>query len=78
MDIHYCSFHCLLVPHIDFVNQCVQLTSSILDTDGPFQMLNALRMLTPDASHTLLMCFMPHQGKVIDQMSLVFMKKKKR
>ena len=50
-------------------DHCVlfQMTSSLLDPEGPFTMLNALRMLPPDASHTILICFSPHQGAKVSQ-----------
>ena len=44
---------------------CCQLKSSVLDTSGPFQLLNALRMLPPDGSHTLLVSFTPHKGHMV-------------
>nr|CAB3230261.1 uncharacterized protein KIAA1751 homolog [Phallusia mammillata] len=42
----------------------VELTLSVLDTNGPFQVLNALRILKPDETHTLLVSFTPTAGKV--------------
>ncbi|XP_070561828.1 cilia- and flagella-associated protein 74-like isoform X2 [Ptychodera flava] len=45
-------------------DQQLDLKSSMLDTVGPFVLLNALRPLQPDATHTLLISFTPKQGKV--------------
>ncbi|XP_078491264.1 cilia- and flagella-associated protein 74-like [Ciona intestinalis] len=42
----------------------VELKVSVLDTSGPFQMLNALRTLKPDETHTILVSFTPNMGKV--------------
>lgn len=45
-------------------DQPVDLTLSSLDTNGPFQVLNALRTLTPGEAHTLLVSFTPNAGKL--------------
>ncbi|XP_077980899.1 cilia- and flagella-associated protein 74-like isoform X2 [Glandiceps talaboti] len=45
-------------------DQQLDLKSSLLDTCGPFVLLNALRPLQADATHTLLISFTPKQGKV--------------
>ncbi|CAK8682360.1 unnamed protein product [Clavelina lepadiformis] len=42
----------------------VELKLSLLDTSGPFQVLNALRALRPDETHTVLVAFTPNAGKV--------------
>jgi len=42
----------------------VDLRISALDTSGPFQMLNALRTLKPNETHTILVSFTPTAGKV--------------
>nr|XP_039273717.1 cilia- and flagella-associated protein 74-like isoform X2 [Styela clava] len=42
----------------------VDLTLSSLDTNGPFQVLNALRTLEPEETHTLLVSFTPNAGKL--------------
>ncbi|XP_078615785.1 cilia- and flagella-associated protein 74-like [Branchiostoma floridae x Branchiostoma japonicum] len=39
------------------------LKSSILDTAGPFLLLNSLRALQPEATHTLIVSFTPHEGR---------------
>nr|XP_015192719.1 PREDICTED: cilia- and flagella-associated protein 74 isoform X1 [Lepisosteus oculatus]XP_015192720.1 PREDICTED: cilia- and flagella-associated protein 74 isoform X1 [Lepisosteus oculatus] len=41
----------------------LDLSSSLLDPNGPFLLLNALRHLEPGAMHTLLISFSPAQGK---------------
>jgi len=43
----------------------MKLTSSLLDTSGPFLMLNALRVLPPDGTHTILISFTPEAGRVV-------------
>lgn len=43
----------------------LQLTSSILNTGGPFLMLNALRVLPPDGTHTILISYTPEKGEVV-------------
>ncbi|XP_048581567.1 cilia- and flagella-associated protein 74 isoform X2 [Nematostella vectensis] len=40
-------------------DQTVHLSASLLDPLGPFQMLNALRVLEPQATHTVVMSFGP-------------------
>lgn len=42
----------------------LELTLSCLDTNGPFQVLNALRTLKPDETHALLVSFTPNAGKL--------------
>ncbi|XP_071945764.1 cilia- and flagella-associated protein 74-like isoform X2 [Antedon mediterranea] len=50
---------------IQNISHIVQdLTSSVLDTCGPFQLLNAIRSLPPNATHTLLIAFSPKIAKV--------------
>ena len=44
-----------------------QLSSSSLDTTGPFVVLNAFRMLPPDATHTMLLSFTPTAGRVFQE-----------
>ncbi|CAH1239266.1 Hypp5775 [Branchiostoma lanceolatum] len=39
------------------------LKSSILDTSGPFLLLNSLRALQPEATHTLIASFTPQEGR---------------
>ncbi|XP_078697450.1 cilia- and flagella-associated protein 74-like [Branchiostoma floridae x Branchiostoma belcheri] len=39
------------------------LKSSILDTAGPFLLLNSLRALQPEATHTLIVSFTPQEGR---------------
>ncbi|MBN3301016.1 CFA74 protein, partial [Amia calva] len=41
----------------------LELRSSVLDPNGPFVLLNALRALDPGATHTLLLSFTPAKGK---------------
>lgn len=43
----------------------LQLSSSALDTTGPFQVMNAFRVLAPDATHTMLVSFTPNAGRVV-------------
>ncbi|XP_071146387.1 cilia- and flagella-associated protein 74-like isoform X1 [Mytilus edulis] len=45
----------------------IELTSSLLDTSGPFLMLNALRILPPDGTHTILISFTPEAGRVFHE-----------
>ncbi|CAG2192855.1 unnamed protein product [Mytilus edulis] len=45
----------------------IELTSSLLDTSGPFLMLNALRVLPPDGTHTILISFTPEAGRVFHE-----------
>lgn len=45
----------------------IDLTSSLLDTSGPFLMLNALRVLPPDGTHTILLSFTPEAGRVFHE-----------
>ncbi|XP_033115182.1 cilia- and flagella-associated protein 74-like [Anneissia japonica] len=50
---------------IQNISNVVQdLKSSVLDTCGPFLLLNSMRGLAPDATHTLLIAFSPMQAKV--------------
>ncbi|XP_006819212.1 cilia- and flagella-associated protein 74-like [Saccoglossus kowalevskii] len=49
-------------------DQQVDLKSSLLDPVGPFVLLNALRPLPPDTTHTLLISFTPKQGKIFYEM----------
>ncbi|XP_030843009.1 cilia- and flagella-associated protein 74 [Strongylocentrotus purpuratus] len=44
--------------------EAVDLTSSVLDTGGPFLMLNALRSLAPDETHTILVAFEPMKANL--------------
>ncbi|KAK3105163.1 hypothetical protein FSP39_018521 [Pinctada imbricata] len=48
-------------------DKMVELTSSVLDTAGPFLMLNALRFLPPDGTHTILISFTPTAGQVFHE-----------
>ncbi|XP_056018167.1 cilia- and flagella-associated protein 74-like isoform X2 [Ostrea edulis] len=48
-------------------NKTVELTSSILNTGGPFLMLNALRILPPDGTHTILISYTPEKGEVFHE-----------
>ncbi|KAL3862108.1 hypothetical protein ACJMK2_008101 [Sinanodonta woodiana] len=48
-------------------DKIVELKASNLDTSGPFLILNALRMLPPDASHTMLVSFTPNEGRVFQE-----------
>lgn len=38
-----------------------------LDTGGPFVMLNALRVLPPDGTHTMMISFTPNAGRVFQE-----------
>nr|XP_054769266.1 cilia- and flagella-associated protein 74-like [Lytechinus pictus] len=44
--------------------EAVNLQSSVLDTGGPFLMLNALRSLAPDETHTILVAFEPMKANL--------------
>ncbi|XP_041480750.1 cilia- and flagella-associated protein 74-like [Lytechinus variegatus] len=44
--------------------EAVNLQSSVLDTGGPFLMLNALRSLAPDETHTILIAFEPMKANL--------------
>ncbi|KAK7093572.1 cilia- and flagella-associated protein 74-like [Littorina saxatilis] len=44
--------------------KAVELRSSIVNTAGPFLMLNALRVLDPGATHTMNISFTPNGGRV--------------
>ena len=44
-----------------------QLSSSALDTTGPFVVLNSFRILPPDATHTMLVSFTPTAGRVFQE-----------
>ncbi|XP_041377895.1 cilia- and flagella-associated protein 74-like isoform X2 [Gigantopelta aegis] len=48
-------------------NKPVELKSSILETDGPFQIVNAMRMLSADATHTAVISFTPTAGRVFHE-----------
>ncbi|XP_022101858.1 cilia- and flagella-associated protein 74-like [Acanthaster planci] len=48
-------------------DQPLELKSSILDTSGPFSLLNALRSLPVDGTHTLLIAFAPLKAKVYQE-----------
>lgn len=37
----------------------------MLDCHGPFQVLNAIRNLLPDATHTIVVAFEPTQAKSV-------------
>ncbi|XP_071839784.1 cilia- and flagella-associated protein 74-like isoform X2 [Apostichopus japonicus] len=41
----------------------LDLKQSVLDCHGPFQVLNAIRNLLPDATHTIVVAFEPTQAK---------------
>ena len=43
----------------------LQLSSSLLDPHGPFQMLNALRILEPQATHNIIISFGPNAPKEV-------------
>lgn len=43
----------------------LQLSSSLLDPHGPFQMLNALRILEPQATHNIVISFGPNAPKEV-------------
>ncbi|XP_074655233.1 cilia- and flagella-associated protein 74-like isoform X2 [Tubulanus polymorphus] len=45
-------------------DKTLDLTSSILNTNGPFLLLNALRSLPPDGTHTLLISFTPTKNNI--------------
>ncbi|XP_033763578.1 cilia- and flagella-associated protein 74-like isoform X1 [Pecten maximus] len=53
-------------------NKHVELRSSIPDTSGPFLMLNALRLLPPEGTHTLLMSFTPTAGRVFQEVFKIY------
>lgn len=46
---------------------CLQLSSTILDTLGPFVLVNALRVLAPEATHTLIISFTPTAGHIVSR-----------
>ncbi|KAL4221191.1 hypothetical protein ACF0H5_019455 [Mactra antiquata] len=48
-------------------NKTLELTASALDTLGPFQVMNAFRVLPPDATHTMLVSFTPTAGRVFQE-----------
>ncbi|XP_052759795.1 cilia- and flagella-associated protein 74-like isoform X2 [Mya arenaria] len=48
-------------------NKTVELSSTSLDTTGPFDVVNAFRMLPPDATHTMLLSFTPTAGRVFQE-----------
>ncbi|KAJ8386870.1 hypothetical protein AAFF_G00165710 [Aldrovandia affinis] len=43
--------------------ESLELRSSLLDSSGPFMLLNPLRPLKPRATHTILLSFTPTQGQ---------------
>ncbi|KAL1269183.1 hypothetical protein QQF64_031472 [Cirrhinus molitorella] len=44
-------------------SETVKLTSSLLDVTGPFSVLNAMRSIGPEDTHTLLIAFTPFLAK---------------
>ena len=46
----------------------LQLSSSLLDPHGPFQMLNALRVLEPQATHNVVVSFSPNAPKEVREL----------
>ncbi|XP_073675909.1 cilia- and flagella-associated protein 74 [Garra rufa] len=44
-------------------SETVKLTSSLLDVTGPFSVLNAMRSIGPEDTHTLLIAFTPSLAK---------------
>lgn len=50
---------------LSFLCSAFQLSSSLLDPHGPFQMLNALRTLDPQATHTVIVSFGPNAPKEV-------------
>ncbi|XP_053379519.1 cilia- and flagella-associated protein 74-like isoform X2 [Mercenaria mercenaria] len=44
-----------------------ELSATALDTMGPFQVMNAFRVLPPDATHTMLVSFTPNAGRVFQE-----------
>ncbi|XP_031572476.1 cilia- and flagella-associated protein 74-like [Actinia tenebrosa] len=48
-------------------NETLDLSSSLLDPHGPFQMLNALRTLDPQAAHTVVLGFEPNAPKEFNE-----------
>ena len=46
----------------------LQLSSSLLDPHGPFQMLNALRVLEPQATHNVVVSFGPNAPKEVREL----------
>ncbi|XP_056102909.1 cilia- and flagella-associated protein 74 [Rhinichthys klamathensis goyatoka] len=44
-------------------SEFVKLTSSLLDVNGPFSVLNAMRSIGPEDTHTLLIAFTPSVAK---------------
>ena len=46
----------------------IDLTGSLLDTTGPFEMRNPLRELPPDSSHSLIIRFAPLKADVVSPM----------
>eukprot|EP00058_Branchiostoma_floridae_P005620 XP_002591108.1 hypothetical protein BRAFLDRAFT_288673 [Branchiostoma floridae] len=53
----------ITIQNISDKTQDVSFSSSILDTAGPFLLLNSLRALQPEATHTLIVSFTPHEGR---------------
>nr|XP_015822445.2 cilia- and flagella-associated protein 74 [Nothobranchius furzeri] len=51
----------LIIKNIS--NESLDLRSSILDTTGPFSLVNALRCIHPGQTHTLVLAFSPTLGK---------------
>ncbi|PVD35401.1 hypothetical protein C0Q70_02363 [Pomacea canaliculata] len=48
-------------------DKMVKLSSTILDTLGPFVLVNALRVLAPEATHTLIISFTPTAGHIFQE-----------
>ncbi|XP_071804990.1 cilia- and flagella-associated protein 74-like [Asterias amurensis] len=48
-------------------DHALDLKSTVLDTNGPFQLLNSLRSLPVDGTHTLLVAFAPLNAKVYQE-----------
>ncbi|GAA6108298.1 cilia- and flagella-associated protein 74 isoform X1 [Tachysurus ichikawai] len=51
------------VTVLNICSEFVQLKSSLLDLNGPFSVLNAMRGVKPGATHTLLLAFTPAFAK---------------
>ncbi|GFR64639.1 cilia- and flagella-associated protein 74-like [Elysia marginata] len=49
----------------------MELTATLTNPAGPFLMLNALRILPPGATHTLLLTFSPSRGQVVQNTSML-------
>lgn len=48
-------------------NQTLELSASSLDTMGPFQVMNALRVLGPSDIHTVVVSFVPTASRVFQE-----------